>query len=361
MQSNYLQPFLRQRAIHWPQDIPQNEKVVLQGCHRSEMTCHDSGARNLVHSHRVRLDKHAVVVVDQGFLRVTIDGRTRLIESGEAALLSVAEIELSELMNPGSSDGAFVWFFFDDRLLGDVVSDTYNVFRTFHRFWSHPSDERICVFPKQLVRMTQMFSQSSFEQNLPNLIKAGWNELNPRILKLVLRRVIVPRLSILLFVERLLFHQPTDFPTMIESYPGGAGALRKEIRRLGMGGLKTVVEGCRQSWMDTWRQSGIAPSQISRAFPIEPRDEKESLSSDNLARSETWVLLAKPSAQDIFGESAESNRHMVNDEHAKAQASSVHLVNFKALHRDSLKEMFEETNIVRIPELARWSELLAAA
>ncbi len=340
------------KALQWPREVPRDSRAKLSAGHRGFHTCHEGNPRNLLHDQKIRVTNHLLIVVENGAVRIDRKGRRQEVRAGEAVLLSNTEFVLSEVVEQASNYGAFVLFFFEDDLLGRVPSPGYRAFGLLYHFGSHPCDEHMTVIPRPTVSLVSKFPADGFSQVLILLLRATYSELTPSLLKLVATRIVIPRLKIQLFAESMIFLPPSSFAARVRAYPEGAAVLRREIRRMGMGGIKKVVARCRRNWRLIWREKKIDRKKIWQAFhphlsPAVNRDSGSNV-TQKMETAQPPAVPLKPHLEAI-------------PDQPEADTSLDVAEDLKKLQFSTLEEAFKPTNIIELPGLQNWREFLKAA
>jgi len=339
------------RLMHWPQEVPRDRRMKLRNI-RGFHTCHGELPRDLLRRQHIRLRNHLIIVVEHGCLRIDRAGQRLHIEAGNALLLSNVDFTLSELTAPISGRGVFILFFFEDDLLERVPEPDYRPFLLFHEYGRHLCDEHMMVLPGPMVQLASanaMANGTGYGHFLELLVRAAYIEREPSVLKLIANRIIVPRIKIQLFAESLIFLDSAAFTARLDAYPEGTAVLRREIRRMGLGGIQKVVTGCRRHWRAVWQAKGIDPKRIQQVFYF-LRSSKATGRPEAFQEAPKIPQQDHPKTEEI--KSAQSNKEC---------ASPDVIRDFKVLQCTAIEEALTPTNIIELPGLENWQELLKAA
>jgi len=229
------------KVLQLPRGLPRGNCRHLGGRRGNLLVERMGDARHLYTGQRMRLGDHLLLVVRQGYLRLKIENIQLKIEAGNAVLLSDLEFEVSELVAPGHGVAAFSWFFFDDSMLGRVMTPSVSGIQHFQGHAQHPSSHKVILFEPVQISAIEGLEQGNPAVFLQRLLNVSFNEFYPPMVKLLVHRIMIPRLKVWLFVENLIFLERAQRRQFCERFPGGARALGRELGRLALPSLERLI------------------------------------------------------------------------------------------------------------------------
>ena len=257
---------LRQKVLKLPGAIPSEARFPFNSGHRSFFYRQLGEQKDLFMHQKVKVSGHVLVYVDQGYLHMEEGTVPHIMEAGQAAVFSDTEICISQMAGPNGV-GDFFWMFFNDRVLAHSIPTCLEMFRRFHMFANFPGRDGVVFFKRCPLHLDILKAQG-----LPNILKPtlllALNQLSGGFLRVCMRRVIIPRTRILLFLERLMLRPRKDHPGLLNDYPGGRTALRREMSQLAMPSVAKLVTERRQEILHTWLTEGALEDDILKAFQL---------------------------------------------------------------------------------------------
>lgn len=266
------------KVLQLPRGIPRGNCRHLGGRRGNFLVERMGDARHLYAGQRMRLGDHLLLVVRQGYLRLKIENIQLKVEAGNAVMLSDLEFEVSELVAPGHSVAAFSWFFFDDSMLGRVMTPSVSGIQLFQAHAQHPSSHKVMLFGAVEISAIEGLGQGDPASFLQRFLNVGFNELYPPMVKLLVNRIMIPRLKVWLFVENLIFLERAQRRQFCERFPGGARALGRELGRLGLPSLERLIARRRRELRSELRRRGQRPPVrqheempvVTRPYEVDP-------------------------------------------------------------------------------------------
>jgi len=229
--------------------------------------------------------------------------------------------------------------------------------------------------------------------SLKHLLTAALNSLKPAFLKLYLERVVIPRVRIELFLDRLVLRPQREHARLLAGYPGGLNALRRRLRALGMPGASEIVTARRRALYQEWKARGATDKEILEAFHLkefgkilepDPSEERNRRNMDELSRLLGSLIVPGKSGNESEGASSSKRQYVFGSFYTtpltrediasipNLPSEYVAMFDKKPTSEDSpLEEIdFKDTGLSRllppsilntIPELKDWRELLKVA
>jgi len=159
-------------------------------------------------------------------------------------------------------------------------------------FAKHPASESVIPLVKMFLA-PGLLREENLQHSLKHLLTSGLNSLKPAFLKLYLKRVVIPRVRIELFLDRLILRPQREHTRLLAGYPGGLNALRRRLRALGMPGASEIVTARRRALYQEWKARGATDKEILEAFHLkefgkilepDPSEERNRRNMDELSR-----------------------------------------------------------------------------
>lgn len=249
------------KILRLPRGLPRGSRHHLGGRCGNVLAERRGDARYLYCNQRAQLDGHLLIVVRQGFLRLKIENISLTVEAGQGILVSELNFEISELVAPGQGVAAFSWFFFDAATLGKLSSLMADI-GVWQGYANLPCAQNLIGFDEVKIRAVESLVHDGPESFLLRLLRVRLNEFHPPLIKLLFNRIILPRFKVRLFVENLVFLSKEQVRAFRTRYPGGSGALGRELSRLGLPSLARLVAQRRRELRRAARERGLlAPSE----------------------------------------------------------------------------------------------------
>ncbi len=264
---NWLSRPIAQEALDWPRQISRIERIPVATGHRSFLYSHCGDFRQLFTTRIVKVRGHALLVPLPGELRLDGGKRPLRIAATEAVILSNTEEVITELPCGSRREGQFLWFFFNDRALAQAIPLSLEFFARFHSLTKYPVSEHVIRLPHAPLTAV-LHSSYGLQGMLAPMLTAIFNSLSPGFAKLCLNRIIIPRIRMLLFLERLVLKPRRDHDSLLAGYPGGKNALRREMTRLAMPSVAHFVTERRKAIHKKWLEQGVPEVKILAAFHV---------------------------------------------------------------------------------------------
>lgn len=262
---NDLDPHSSKSVLDWPRQISRQKRTPLTTGHRSFLQLRSGDYRELFSEQQIRVSDHALVLPVQGELQVGTGMACPSFGPGEAVLISRTETMITELPCPNTREGHFLWYFFNDTVLGQAAPTTYKFLEMFHRAATHPADDHIIPL-RNVFLHPQIFQKDGLVGSLKPLLTVSLNSYSSPFLKLFTTRIAIPRVRVHLFLERLILQPRKKHQALLSAFAGGIPALRREMRRLAMPSVADFVTSRRREVAQRWREQGASDADILKAF-----------------------------------------------------------------------------------------------
>ncbi len=273
----------RQKGVTlWPEDIPQRERIPLSGGHRSFAIGYQV-PQSEMKARTIDLRGHCLIYCNGSRLLIERDTHWHIVEPGDGVLLSDTTVKLSELTVEGGAFGGFLFYFFGDEALAAIVHMHPRTHALVFRSAEFPCTEGI--MPIQKLPLERVFNPEVGAKGLLHpLLTVVFNTIYLPLWKLCLHRVVIPRTSILIFLENLVLQPLKRHDAILAQYPGGKNSLLRELGRLKMGSVAAIVEQRRFELCFAWSNYGKKSfDEIAAALCVsQPRRFK--------ARYDRWLV-----------------------------------------------------------------------
>lgn len=252
----------------WPEDIPQRGRIPLSGGHRSFATGYQVLQSEMMKGRTIDLQGHCLIYCNGSRLLIERDPHWRIVEPGDGVLLSDTSLRLSELPVEEGASGGFLYYFFGDEALAEIVPMHSRAHALMFRSAEYPSTDGI--IPIQKLPLERVFNPEVGAKGLLHpLLTVIFNTIYLPLWKLCLRRVVIPRIRTLIFLENLVLRPLDRHGAILAQYPGGKNALLQEMARLRMGSVAAIVEQRRFELCFAWSNYGKKPfDEIAAALCV---------------------------------------------------------------------------------------------
>ena len=239
----------------WPEDIPQGVRIPLSGGHRSFVAGYQVLQSEMMKGRTIDLQGHCLVYCHGSRLLIERDPYWRIVEPGDGVLLSDTTLKLSELPVEDGTSGGFIFYFFGDEELASIVPMHPRAHALMFRSAEFPCTEGI--MPIQKLPLERVFNPEVGAKGLLHpLLTVVFNTIYLPLWKLSLRRVVIPRIRIQIFLENLVLRPLDQHDAVMAQYPGGKNALLREMGRLKMGSVAAIVDQRRFELCFAWSNYG---------------------------------------------------------------------------------------------------------
>jgi len=239
----------------WPEDIRKGERIPLSGGHRSFATGYQVTQSEMMKGRTIDLQGHYLIYCNGSRLLIERDPHWHIVEPGDGVLLSDTSVRLSELPVEEGASGGFLYYFFGDEALAAIVPMHPRAHALMFRSAEYPSTDG--VIPIQELPLERVYNPEVGAKGLLHpLLTVVFNTIYLPLWKLCLRRVVIPRIRTLIFLENLVLRPADRHDAILAQYPGGKNALLREMRRLNMGSVATIVEQRRFELCFSWQNYG---------------------------------------------------------------------------------------------------------
>lgn len=239
----------------WPQAIPRGDRIPLQIGHRSFAAAYLVDPPPTIRTRKVEIRGHCLVYVENAQILIGRSDLQHLLGPGDAALLSDTTATISELPAVDGTAGGAVYFFFGDEELAELVPVNPRANMLLFRSAEFPCAEGFLPFQK--VPMRFVYDPAVGIRGLVHpLLTLMFNQITLPLWKLCLRRVVIPRIRLQIFLENLVLRPAKDHGRILEKFPGGKSALLREMRRLKLPSIAAGVEQRRLELCIAWHVYG---------------------------------------------------------------------------------------------------------
>jgi hypothetical protein len=203
----------------------------------------------------IDLQGHCLVYCHGSRLLIERDPYWRIVGPGDGVLLSDTSVRLSELPVEEGASGGFLYYFFGDEALAEIVPMHSRAHALMFRSAEYPSTDGI--IPIQKLPLERVYNPEVGAKGLLHpLLTVIFNTIYLPLWKLCLHRVVIPRIRIQIFLENLVLRPLDRHGAILAQYPGGKNALLREMRRLNMGSVAAIVEQRRLELCLAWHGYG---------------------------------------------------------------------------------------------------------
>jgi len=203
----------------------------------------------------IDLRGHCLLYCNQSRLLIERDPHWRIVEPGDGVLLSDTSVRLSELPAADGASGGFIYYFFGDEALAAIVPMHPRAHALTFRSAEFPCTEGIIPLekpPLELVYNPEVGARGLLQP----LLQVTFNTVYLPLWKLCLRRVVIPRIRALIFLENLVLQPADRHDAIMARYPGGKKTLLREMCHLNMGSVSAIVEQRRLDLCLAWHVYG---------------------------------------------------------------------------------------------------------
>ena len=238
----------------WPEDIPQGVRIPLSGGHRSFATGYQV-PQSEMKARTIDLRGHCLIYCNGSRLLIERGQHWRIVEPGDGVLLTDTSVRLSELPVEEGASGGFLYYFFGDEALAEIVTMHPRAHALMFRSAEYPYTDGI--IPIQKLPLERVYNPEVGAKGLLHpLLTVVFNTIYLPLWKLCLRRVVVPRIRIQIFLENLVLQPLKRHDAVMAQYPGGKNALLRAMGRLRMGSVAAIIEQRRFELCFAWQNYG---------------------------------------------------------------------------------------------------------
>ena len=384
--------FETRQSLEWPEQIPQKERSKL-ACGKGSFLYLRRGDRRIaLHMRPIRITGNVLIIPLKGQLELGVGGRSRIVETNTPVFLTDTEQYVSEWPVPRSGECQSLWFFFPDSVLAMASPGSSHFLGRFHMYATHPVATSVIPLVKMFLA-PGLLREENRQYSLKHLLTAALNSLKPAFLKLYLKRVVIPRVRIELFLDRLILRPQREHTRLLAGYPGGLNALRRRLRALGMPGASEIVTARRRALYQEWKARGATDKEILEAFHLkefgkilepDPSEERNRRNMDELSRLLGSLIVPGKSGNESEGASSSKRQYVFGSFYTtpltrediasipNLPSEYVAMFDKKPTSEDSPQEEidFKDTGLTRIlppsllnkiPGLEDWEQLLKVA
>jgi hypothetical protein len=228
------------KRMAWPHSTPREDRLFQPGVRGFFSYLRDSKKDPPFFSQLIKVKGHALVCPIAGAV-VAGKGRDEVICRPTQAMLftdtTAVITEQSNLKGLAKSR----WYFLNESSMAKILYGDYIMLERFSMFLDYPLSEKE-VFIREVFKDPIAAQRKDIFQVVRSIIVSAYGQLNGPLLKLAFKRYIVPRIKILLFLERLIPLPEVLRAQYLEAYPGGVRALRRDMTRLNMPTVSKCLE-----------------------------------------------------------------------------------------------------------------------